>query len=57
MMPFGHLPGDPANNEQSGTGPEEELLLAYLRSPDAPPLITPTAQVQGQGFGTGAVAA
>ncbi|WP_210577882.1 ABC transporter ATP-binding protein [Streptomyces sp. GESEQ-4] len=35
----------------------EELLLAYLRSPDAPPLITPTAQVHGQGFGTGAVAA
>ncbi|MEV8344124.1 ABC transporter ATP-binding protein [Streptomyces niveus] len=37
----------------------EELLLAYLRSPDAPPLITPTAQVQGQGhaFGTGTVAA
>ena len=26
----------------------EELLLAYLRSPDAPPLITPTAQVQGR---------
>jgi ABC-2 type transport system ATP-binding protein len=24
----------------------EELLLAYLRSPDAPPLITPTAQVR-----------
>ena len=35
----------------------EELLLAYLRSPDAPPLITPTAQVHGKGFGTGAVAA
>ncbi|MFF7486625.1 ABC transporter ATP-binding protein [Streptomyces luteogriseus] len=35
----------------------EELLLAYLRSPDAPPLITPTAQVQGQAFGTGTVAA
>lgn len=39
----------------------EELLLAYLRSPDAPALITPTAQVQGQGlgqaFGTGTVAA
>ncbi|MFF1297412.1 MULTISPECIES: ABC transporter ATP-binding protein [unclassified Streptomyces] len=35
----------------------EELLLAYLRSPDAPPLITPTAQVHGHGFGTGAVAA
>ncbi|MEU0678009.1 ABC transporter ATP-binding protein [Streptomyces sp. NPDC006172] len=35
----------------------EELLLAYLRSPDAPPLITPTAQVHGQGFGIGAVAA
>ncbi|MER6186446.1 ABC transporter ATP-binding protein [Streptomyces sp. NPDC001652] len=37
----------------------EELLLAYLRSTDAPPLITPTAQVQGQGyaFGTGTVAA
>jgi ABC-type multidrug transport system ATPase subunit len=35
----------------------EELLLAYLRSPDAPPLITPTAQVHGQRFGTGAVAA
>ncbi|MDW4907290.1 ABC transporter ATP-binding protein [Streptomyces sp. ADMS] len=31
----------------------EELLLAYLRSPDAPPLITPTAQVQGQGLGQG----
>ncbi|MER6495872.1 MULTISPECIES: ABC transporter ATP-binding protein [Streptomyces] len=35
----------------------EELLLAYLRSPDAPPLITPTAHVQGQAFGTGTVAA
>ncbi|WP_329283097.1 ABC transporter ATP-binding protein [Streptomyces sp. NBC_01451] len=35
----------------------EELLLAYLRSPDAPPLITPTAQVQGQAYGTGTVAA
>lgn len=35
----------------------EELLLAYLRSPDAPPLITPSAQVQGQAFGTGTVAA
>ncbi|WP_329529671.1 ABC transporter ATP-binding protein [Streptomyces sp. NBC_01462] len=35
----------------------EELLLAYLRSPDVPPLVTPTAQVHGQGFGTGAVAA
>jgi ABC-2 type transport system ATP-binding protein len=37
----------------------EELLLAYLRSPDAPPLITPTAQVQGQrhAFGSGTVAA
>ncbi|MFI7405398.1 ABC transporter ATP-binding protein [Streptomyces sp. NPDC049541] len=35
----------------------EELLLAYLRSPDAPPFITPTAQVQGQAFGTGTVAA
>lgn len=35
----------------------EELLLAYLRSPEAPPLITPTAQVQGQAYGTGAVAA
>jgi ABC-2 type transport system ATP-binding protein len=35
----------------------EELLLAYLRSPDAPPLITPTAQVQGQTFGTRTVAA
>ncbi|MFE5844504.1 ABC transporter ATP-binding protein [Streptomyces niveus] len=35
----------------------EELLLAYLRSPDAPPLITPTAQVQGHAFGTGTVAA
>jgi len=35
----------------------EELLLAYLRSPDAPPLITPTAHVQGQAFGTRTVAA
>ncbi|MEV7076580.1 ABC transporter ATP-binding protein [Streptomyces sp. NPDC093990] len=35
----------------------EELLLSYLRSPDAPPLITPTAQVQGQAIGTGTVAA
>ncbi|MEU0951177.1 ABC transporter ATP-binding protein [Streptomyces niveus] len=35
----------------------EELLLAYLRSPDAPPLITPTAQVHGRRFGTGSVAA
>lgn len=35
----------------------EELLLAYLRTPDAPPLITPIAQVHAQGFGTGAVAA
>jgi ABC-2 type transport system ATP-binding protein len=35
----------------------EELLLAYLRSPDAPLLITPTAQVEGQTFGTGTVAA
>ncbi|MFE9248688.1 ABC transporter ATP-binding protein [Streptomyces sp. NPDC007088] len=25
----------------------EELLLAYLRSPDAPPLLTPSAQVPG----------
>ncbi len=40
-----------------GTPTMEELLLAYLRSPDAPPLITPTAQVHGQGLGTGAVAA
>jgi len=35
----------------------EELLLAYLRSPDAPLLITPTAQVQGQAYGAGTVAA
>ena len=35
----------------------EELLLAYLRSPDAPPLITPTAHVQGKAFGTRTVAA
>ncbi|MFF3964036.1 ABC transporter ATP-binding protein [Streptomyces griseorubiginosus] len=35
----------------------EELLLAYLRSPDAPPLITPTAHVQGQAFGPRTVAA
>jgi ABC-2 type transport system ATP-binding protein len=35
----------------------EELLLAYLRSPDVPTLITPTAQVHGQTFGTGTVAA
>ncbi len=35
----------------------EELLLAYLRSADAPQLITPTAQVRGQAFATGTVAA
>ncbi|MFD0306733.1 ABC transporter ATP-binding protein [Streptomyces sp. NPDC127119] len=35
----------------------EELLLAYLRSPDAPPLITPTAQAQGQAYDTRTVAA
>lgn len=35
----------------------EELLLAYLRSPDAPPLITPTAQVRGQGLSTARTAA
>ncbi|MFE7076686.1 ABC transporter ATP-binding protein [Streptomyces sp. NPDC057620] len=35
----------------------EELLLAYLRSPDAPPLITPTAQVQDQAYTTRTVAA
>ncbi|KAA0927147.1 ABC transporter ATP-binding protein [Streptomyces apricus] len=37
----------------------EELLLAYLRSPEAPPLITPTAQVraQDQAYDTRTVAA
>lgn len=35
----------------------EELLVAYLRSPDAPPLITPTAQAQDQAYSTRTVAA
>ncbi|GAB3181536.1 ABC transporter ATP-binding protein [Streptomyces incanus] len=35
----------------------EELLLTYLRSPDAPPLITPTAQAQDQAYNTRTVAA
>ncbi|QNP75625.1 ABC transporter ATP-binding protein [Streptomyces roseirectus] len=35
----------------------EELLLAYLRSPDALPVITPTAQAQDQAYNTRTVAA
>ncbi|MFD7407405.1 ABC transporter ATP-binding protein [Streptomyces sp. NPDC059866] len=35
----------------------EELLLAYLRTPEAPPLLTPGAQVPGQAHGIRAVAA
>ncbi|MHA5049690.1 ABC transporter ATP-binding protein [Streptomyces sp. SD15] len=35
----------------------EELLLAHLRSAEAPPLITPTAQVPDQAHGSRAVAA
>ncbi|WP_128382549.1 ABC transporter ATP-binding protein [Streptomyces cavernae] len=51
-------PEGPLTGPWEATAPGmEELLLAYLRSPDAPPLVTPTAQVQGQAFGTGTVAA
>ncbi|MEU0059474.1 ABC transporter ATP-binding protein [Streptomyces sp. NPDC006334] len=51
-------PEGPVTGPWEATAPSmEELLLAYLRSPDAPPLITPTAQVQGQAFGNGTVAA
>ncbi|WP_030546943.1 ABC transporter ATP-binding protein [Streptomyces albus] len=35
----------------------EELVLAYLRTPDAPPLITPGARVSGQPAGYGREAA
>ncbi|GAB2947249.1 ABC transporter ATP-binding protein [Streptomyces pseudoechinosporeus] len=42
---------------QADTPNLEELLLAYLRSPEAPPLITPTAQIPGQAYNTRAVAA
>ncbi|WEV30044.1 ABC transporter ATP-binding protein [Streptomyces sp. 71268] len=51
-------PGGPVTGPwDTGAPTMEELLLAYLRSPDAPPLVTPTAQVHGRGLGTGAVAA
>ncbi|MEV3970186.1 ABC transporter ATP-binding protein [Streptomyces sp. NPDC050698] len=51
-------PEGPVAGPWEATAPGmEELLLAYLRSPDAPQLITPTAQVQGQAFGAGTVAA
>ncbi|MFJ9248227.1 ABC transporter ATP-binding protein [Streptomyces sp. NPDC101776] len=51
-------PDDPATGPWETDGPTmEELLLAYLRSPDAPSLITPTAQVQDQAYNTRTVAA
>ncbi|MDG9723774.1 MULTISPECIES: ABC transporter ATP-binding protein [unclassified Streptomyces] len=51
-------PDGPATGPWETDSPStEELLLAYLRSPDAPPLITPTAQVQDQAYNTRTVAA
>ncbi|MFJ6076374.1 ATP-binding cassette domain-containing protein [Streptomyces sp. NPDC093065] len=51
-------PQGPATGPWETDSPSmEELLLAYLRSPDAPPLITPTAQVQDQAYNTRTVAA
>lgn len=37
---------------QAHTPNMEELLLSYLRCPDAPPLISPGAQVPGQTYGS-----
>ncbi|AXK31849.1 ABC transporter ATP-binding protein [Streptomyces armeniacus] len=51
-------PGGPVTGQWQVDSPNlEELLLAYLRSPDAPPLVTPEAQVPGQAQGTGGVRA
>nr|WP_307160741.1 ABC transporter ATP-binding protein [Streptomyces rishiriensis] len=38
---------------QADTPTLEELLLAYLRSPDAPPLISPEAHAPGKPYGFG----
>ncbi|MEU4092621.1 ABC transporter ATP-binding protein [Streptomyces sp. NPDC026673] len=45
--------GPVAGQWQSHTPHLEELLLAYLRCPDAPPLISPVAQVPGRVPGSG----
>ncbi|MEU3733924.1 ABC transporter ATP-binding protein [Streptomyces sp. NPDC033538] len=51
-------PDGPATGPWETDSPStEELLLAYLRSPDAPALITPTAQVRDQAYNTRTVAA
>jgi ABC-2 type transport system ATP-binding protein len=44
--------GPVAGQWQTDTPNLEELLLAYLRCPDAPPLITPQAHVPGQAYGS-----
>ncbi|MFJ8009952.1 ABC transporter ATP-binding protein [Streptomyces fagopyri] len=46
-------PGGPVAGPWKADVPNlEELLLSYLRRPDAPPLITPQAQVPGQTYGS-----
>ncbi|MEU8793673.1 ABC transporter ATP-binding protein [Streptomyces sp. NPDC048643] len=46
-------PQGPVNGHwQTETPNLEELLLAYLRCPDAPPLITPQAQIPGHAYGS-----
>ena len=42
---------------QSQTPQLEELLLAYLRSPEAPPLISPVARIPGRSSGPRGAAA
>ncbi|MFE2546723.1 ABC transporter ATP-binding protein, partial [Actinacidiphila glaucinigra] len=51
-------PDGPVSGQwQSHTPQLEELLLAYLRSPEAPPLISPVAQIPGRSYGPRGAAA
>ncbi len=46
-------PDGPVGDQWQSHSPQlEELLLAYLRSPHVPPLISPVAQIPGVSYGT-----
>ncbi|WP_327372141.1 ABC transporter ATP-binding protein [Streptomyces sp. NBC_01217] len=46
-------PDGPVGDQWQSHSPQlEELLLAYLRSPHVPPLISPVAQIPGASYGT-----